>query len=80
MDKDLEPFRGALIRLRRRHNYSQEELRELIGLPSGAISKYERSDALPLLSNFRKIMLFFMSKGHSAEELVTNLLNLKDVK
>ena len=44
-------FAENLIELRKYHNYSQEELAEMIGVSRQTMSKYETGESLPDIEN-----------------------------
>ena len=53
-------FAENLIELRKYHNYSQEELAEMIGVSRQTMSKYETGESLP---DIEKLMHFYEYKN-----------------
>lgn len=62
----VEQFPDRLRGLREREGKSRVVLSQLCGLPSGAIRKYERGEAIPLSDSLEKIADHF---GVSMDDL-----------
>ena len=61
---------NKLLKLRKQHNLSQEELAEKLGISRQAISKWERGDAFPDTDN-----LILLARLYNVS--LDELLNLK---
>ncbi len=61
-------FADNLVELRKLHNYSQEELAEMIGVSRQTLSKYETGESLPDIERCKLIADVF---SVSIDELIT---------
>ena len=61
-------FAENLIELRKYHNYSQEELAEMIGVSRQTMSKYETGESLPDIEKCRQLANAF---GVTMDDLIS---------
>lgn len=61
-------FAENLIELRKYHNYSQEELAEMIGVSRQTMSKYETGESLPDIEKCRQLANVF---GVTVDDLIS---------
>ena len=61
-------FAENLIELRKYHNYSQEELAEMIGVSRQTMSKYETGESLPDIEKCRQLANAF---GVTVDDLIS---------